>query len=92
MPDAGGPPRAAHSAEPLCLGSTLLLGAWVLLRAAHSPVEYLAWPDFFMMLGCLMVYLLTAFYLTGTREQTILLAVLWAIAGVQVWVGLHPVH
>lgn len=72
----------------LCLGSTLLLGAWVLLRAAHSPVEYLAWPDFFMMLGCLMVYLLTAFYLTGSREQTVLIAVLGAIAGVEVWVGL----
>ena len=41
-----------------------------------------------MMIGCLMAYLITAFYLTGNREQTALIAVLWAIARVEVWVGI----
>ena len=74
--------------DAFCLGSTLLLGAWVLIRATHSPIESLAWPDFFMMIGCLMAYLLTAFYLTGMLEQTILIVVLWAIAAVEVLVGM----
>lgn len=74
--------------DPFCLGSTLLMGAWILWRATHSPLEFLALPDFFMMIACLMAYLLTALYLTGTREHTALIAVLWAIAAVEVWVGI----
>jgi O-antigen ligase len=73
--------------NPYCVGSTLLMGAWVLYRSSHSPIEYLALPDFFMMIGCLMVYLITVFYLTDAREQMSLVAVLWAIAAVEVWVG-----
>jgi O-antigen ligase len=72
----------------LCLVSTLILGGWILFRALHSPIEYLALPDFFMMIACLMAYLLTAYYLTGNREHTALIAVLWAIAGLEVWVGI----
>ena len=74
--------------DALCLGSTLLLGLWIILRAWRSPVEYLAWPDFFMMVGCLMVYLLTALYLNGVMERAVLICVLWAIAGIDVWVGI----
>ena len=82
--------RRKGSSPPnaFCLGSTLLLGAWVLVRARYSPVEYLAWPDYFMMIGCLMTYLLTAYYLSGAREQTVLIVVLWAIAALEVWVAL----
>ena len=71
-----------------CLLSTLLLGGWVLWRALHSPVAYLALPDFFMMIGCLMVYLVTAYYFTGTRDRTILIVVLWGIAAAEVWVAM----
>jgi len=74
--------------DAFCLWSTLLLGAWVLFRSWRSPVEYLAWPDFFMMIGCLMMYLLTALYLTGMAERMALIAVLWAIAALEVWVGI----
>jgi len=72
----------------LCVASTLLMGAWVLARAWNSPVPYLSWPDFFMMLACLMVYLITAFYLTNTGLQTALIVVLWGIAALEVWVGM----
>ena len=74
--------------DALCIGSTLLLGAWILFRSWHSPIQYLALPDFFMMIACLMTYLLTAFYLTGMREQTIMIVVLWGIAAAEVWVGI----
>jgi O-antigen ligase len=70
-----------------CIGATLLLGGWILFRAWHSPVAYLAWPDLFMMTGCLMTYLLTALYLNGTRDQTAMIVVLWCIAALQIWVG-----
>jgi len=71
-----------------CLLSTLILGAWVLIRAWHSPVPYLAWPDFFMMVACLTMYLLVAFHLTSQLERTVLIVVLWLIAGLEVWVGM----
>jgi len=74
--------------DALCIGSTLLLGGWILYRSSHSPIEYLALPDFFMMIACLMTYLLTAFYLTGVLEQTVLVAVLWIIAAIEAWVGM----
>ncbi len=73
--------------DAFCLGTTLLLGAWILIRASVSPVGYLAWPDFFMMIACLMTYLLTVFYLSGSLEQTVLVTVLWVIAAAEVWVG-----
>ena len=75
------------SADAFCILSTLLLGAWILGRAWYSPIEYLAQPDFFMMIGCLMVYLLTAQYLTGPRGQTAMIILLWVIACAEVWVG-----
>jgi O-antigen ligase len=71
-----------------CVASTLLLGAWVLVRSSHSPVEYLALPDFYMMIGCLTAYLLTAYHLTSQRDRTVLVGVLWALAGLEVWCGL----
>jgi len=72
----------------LCVFSTLALGGWVVYRAMHSPIEYLALPDLFMMMACLMMYLITAYYLTGTGVQTGMIAILWAIAAAEIWVGM----
>jgi O-antigen ligase len=71
-----------------CIFSTLLMGGWVLYRASTSPIRYLAMPDYYMMIGCLTVYLLTAYYLVSMRDRTILLGVLWAIAALEVFCGL----
>ena len=79
--------RRKVAPDVFCLLSTLLLGVYVLARSAHSPVDYLARQDFFMMLGCLMVYGLTAFYLTKTPHRQALLVVLFVIAIVEVSVG-----
>ncbi len=81
-PDQEKPP------DVFCVGTTLLLGGWVLFRATHSPIDYLALRDFYMMLACLMVYLLTAFYFSGTRDKVVLIFVLGAIATLEVWCGL----
>jgi O-antigen ligase len=81
-------PRRRVPPDPFCVGSTLLLGAWILARSWHSPVAYLSWADFTMMLGCLMVYLLFAFYLSGPGVQMAFIAVLCAIAAAEVWVGM----
>jgi O-antigen ligase len=74
--------------SPLCLLSTLLLGAWVLIRASHSPIAYLALPDYYMMIGCLTAYLMTAYYFTSLRDRAVLIGVLWAIAALEVFCGL----
>ncbi len=68
--------------------STVLLGGYVLLRGWKSPYPYLAHPDLFMAAACLVVYLLTALHLTGSRERLRVVAVLLIIAGVEVSVGL----
>ena len=85
---ANGPPGPPATPNAFCLCSTLLLGAWILIRAWRSPIEYLALPDFFMMIGCLMAYLFTVYYLNGLWERTVLIGVLWLIAAVEVWCGL----
>jgi O-antigen ligase len=73
--------------DPFCIISTLILGGWVLYRAFHSSDPYLARPDLFMMIGCLMTYLMTALYLNRTSGQTAMIVLLWCIAAVEVWVG-----
>ena len=83
-------PPGGRRAQPgaLCLLTTWLLGAWVIFRACHSPVEYLALPDLYMMMGCLMAYLFTVYHFTGMRDRSILLGVLWVLAALEVWCGL----
>ncbi len=82
-PESNGRPSLA------CLGVTIVFVAYILIRAANSPVTYLWWIDFYMVLGCLLVYLLTTFYLTGEKERA---AVIWALlilAVVEIFVGLR---
>ncbi len=73
----------------LCLGGTALFFAYILARAATSPVAYLAWMDFYMVLACLAVYLLTALYITRTRLRTTVIVALLALAIVEVLIGLR---
>lgn len=66
--------------RPSCLISAAVLAAYILARAWWSPVEYLARPDFFMVLAALAVYLLTSLYLVRSSYRMIFIAVLLAIA------------
>ncbi len=73
----------------LCLLSTLLLAGYVFWRAWVSPVPYLARTDAFMIAGALLVYLLTALYVTDSRPRFWIVASLLAVAVLHVYVGLH---
>ena len=71
----------------LCLLSTALFFGYLLVRALAAPVVYLAWADEFAILGALIVYLLTACYLTDPRRRLWLLGVLLVIAAANLAVG-----
>ena len=80
-------PKLPPSAS--CLLSSALFFGYLLARALASPVVYLAWADEFAILGSLIVYLLTACYLTDPRRRLWLLGVLLVIAGVHLAVGVR---
>jgi len=72
-----------------CLVVTAVFFTYVLIRAAYSPVAYLWWTDFYMVLGCLVTYLLTTLYLTGDRQRSAVICALLALAAVEVFIGLR---
>ncbi|HYR59054.1 MAG TPA: O-antigen ligase family protein, partial [Chthoniobacteraceae bacterium] len=73
----------------VCLGTSAIFFGYILARAARSPVPFLAWMDFYMVIACLIVYLLTALYLTRTRLRTLVIVALLALAIVEVLIGLR---
>ena len=77
--------RAKLTPNKWCLLSSGLFFGYILARAVFSPVAYLAWSDGFMVIGALMVYLLTACYLTDPRRR------LWVLAGFLILVGFNLV-
>ncbi len=79
--------RPVPKPSGLALLSTTLLGGYVLIRAWYSPYPYLARPDLFMTAGCLIVYLMTALYLTGSRDRLRIVTLLLVIAAFQVTLG-----
>lgn len=72
-----------------CLAVSIVFFGYILARAALSPVGYLWWTDFYMVLGCLVVYFLTAYYLTDARSRVIVLWALFVLAVVEVFFGLR---
>lgn len=76
------------SASPACLVSSAVFFGYILVRSRWSPVDYLARADFFMALGSLAVYLLTALYIIKPQRRMAFVAVLLAIALGHVAVGL----
>jgi O-antigen ligase len=73
----------------VCLAVTAVYFGYILFRASRSPVEYFWWTDYFMVLGCLAVYYLTAVHLTGIRERRAVLWTLFVLAAVEVFIGLR---
>lgn len=80
--------RSRPAPDMACLVVTGVFFSYVLARAACSPVTYLWWTDFYMVLGCLIVYLLTALYITHSRLRSYVIAALLLIALVEVVIGL----
>lgn len=79
--------RPTIKPSPACVGSALLLGGYVILRALASPNPYFAREDAFLAAAALCVYLLTAIYLAQARFRTGIAFVLFAIAVAHVVVG-----
>jgi len=71
-----------------CLASALILVGYLFSRELRSPVEYLARPDFFMVGGVIVTYLLTAFWLVKPGQRVFVLTCLLVFALLQVAVGL----
>lgn len=70
-----------------CLVSALLLGGYVIGRAAFSPHPYLARPDAFLAAAALSIYFVTAIYLPQARFRTLLAFALFGTAVGHVLVG-----
>ena len=79
--------RSKPLPDRLCLLGSALFFGYLMARALASPVVYLAWPDEFAIAGSLVVYLLTACYLTDPRRRLWVLGWLLVIAGVNLGVG-----
>lgn len=82
-------PDATSNPSAVCLAVSSVCFSYILLRAAYSPIEYLWWKDFYMVLGCLVAYLLTSLYLTGERQRTAVVWGLLALAVIEIFIGLR---
>ena len=70
-----------------CLGASAIFFGYVLYRGLTSPVAYIAWPDEFTVLGALVVYLMTACYVTDPQRRLWLLLALLGLGLGNVLVG-----
>ena len=65
--------RSGKTARTGCVLAALAMAATILARIEWSPIEYLARPDQFIILGSILVYLLTALYFDQPRERLVVL-------------------
>jgi O-antigen ligase len=72
----------------LPLAASLLLAAYVVVRAYYSPIPHLALVDLTMAIACLAVYLIAALVLTDPRQRLLMVGVCFAIAVVEIGVGI----
>lgn len=72
-----------------CLIATGLMAGYVAIRAMLSPVDYLWWPDFYMVLACAIAYLLVACHFTRLEERHLILGALILVAMAEVLVALR---
>ena len=70
-----------------CLISAILVAGYVIVRSHFAPVDYLARNDFFMTLAALTVYLLSAVFLSGSRQRMLLIGILLVFAAAHLVYG-----
>src|SRR6266511_2610547 len=63
-----------------CLAISAAFFGYILYQAAHSPWDYLWWMDFYQVIACLMVYLLTTTVITDVRSRIWVVIALLALA------------
>ena len=82
-------PTGAGRPSAWCLGIAAVFFSYILVRAWNSPTPYLRLTDYFMVMGCLMVYLLTTMHLTGMRQRKAVIGALLGLAIIEVFIGLR---
>jgi O-antigen ligase len=68
--------RMRSAPSDLCLASTLALVGYLVAREWHSPVISFAREDFFLLLGCLAVYALSATAFSSAAARNLILTAL----------------
>ena len=63
-----------------CLLTSLIFCGYVLARSWVSPVDYLARTDFFIVVGSLMIYLLTALFYARPADRLFVISGLLVLA------------
>ena len=79
--------RARTRLDRGCLFTVLALSLYLVVRMATSPVESLARVDFLILLGSLLVYFITAFFVTGTGHRMAIVIALLVIGLGHVAIG-----
>lgn len=79
--------RARPAPDRLCLAATAIFFGYILGRAALSPVAYLARSDVYSVLGGLLVYGFTAWFMTAAKPRMLFLLFLLALGTAHVVVG-----
>lgn len=82
-----GPAREDRPLSLLCLGSAILFAGYLAVRSRMVEVEYLARPEFFLILAALLVYLLASIHFTVAQERYAIIAALLGYAFFHVAVG-----
>jgi O-antigen ligase len=72
-----------------CAATTFLVFGWIVFRAFTSPVPYLARPDLYQVIACLLMYGAFAWFCTQTRERLWIFGFLLLLAVIQVFVGIR---
>jgi len=79
--------KAPKTISALALITTLCFVGYVLARSQMAPVNYLARTHMYIVLGCLLVYLLTLCFVNENRHRGMLIIALLVSALAQVVMG-----
>lgn len=79
--------KTASRVSQWALASALAFSAYVLFRNRLSEVDYIARIHFFIMAGCLVLYLLLAIFFPRPQERKVFFYVLMVLALAQVLLG-----
>jgi O-antigen ligase len=72
-----------------CAVTTFLVFGWVVFRAYTSPVPYLARPDLYQVIACLLMYGAFAWFCTQPRERIWIFGFLLLLGVIQVFIGIR---
>jgi O-antigen ligase len=79
--------RSKPLPDQLCLISSAVFFGYILGRSLLSPVDYLARPDIYSVLGGLLVYFFVASIFTEPKRRMLLLLFLLGVGMVHVFIG-----